>query len=296
LREEKLDLIVHGQSFKQRDVTDNLAAGYPKAEPGYFNVGLLHTALTGSDDHDPYAPCSVDDLTNKGYDYWALGHVHARRTVLDEPHIVFPGNTQGRFALETGPKGCVLVDVGTDGRATTTFRELDVVRWAHLEVDVSGFADLDAVLGKVKSELTQAQDEADGRLLAARVTVKGTCDAHYELWQDHIRFTNEVRGIAGELDQAWVEKVRLKTHSADRDGDAVLDGLDSLADLRRTASRLRADDDGIRRLLEGTPLVAKLPPEARAVNAIRPEDEKWASGLFDEAVDLLVAMVEDGAR
>jgi DNA repair exonuclease SbcCD nuclease subunit len=295
--DEKLDLVVHGQSFKERDVRDNLAVGYPPPKPGYFNVGLLHTALTGRDGHDTYAPCSVEDLKAKGYDYWALGHVHTRETVATEPHIVFPGNTQGRHARETGPKGCVLVDVGTDGRATTDFRELDVVRWAHLEVDAGGAADLDAVLDRVKSELTAAHDDSEGRLLAARVSIVGTSDAHYELWQDHSRLTSEVRGIAGELAQAWVEKVRPATRPADRDGaDAASDGLDSLADLRRTASRLRTDDDGIRRLLEDTPLLAKLPPEARTANGIRPEDPEWGAGLFDEAVDLLVAMVEDGAR
>ena len=67
-----LDVVVHGQSFNQRVVTDNLARDYPRAHGGMINIGMLHTALTGRDGHDSYAPCGLEDLTEKGYDYWAL--------------------------------------------------------------------------------------------------------------------------------------------------------------------------------------------------------------------------------
>jgi len=33
--------------------------------------------IGGHAQHATYAPCAVDDLVRKGYDYWALGHVHA---------------------------------------------------------------------------------------------------------------------------------------------------------------------------------------------------------------------------
>ncbi|WP_214429507.1 metallophosphoesterase family protein, partial [Escherichia coli] len=82
---------------------------YPPAEPGYFNIGILHTSLTGQEGHDVYAPCSVDDLRRAGYDYWALGHIHERQVVAEAPAIVFPGNLQGRHAREAGPKGATLV-------------------------------------------------------------------------------------------------------------------------------------------------------------------------------------------
>jgi DNA repair protein SbcD/Mre11 len=77
----------------------------PAARPGWCNIGILHTSLTGRDGHDVYAPCSLDDLLRVGYQYWALGHVHAREVVHADPPIVFPGNLQGRHARETRPKG-----------------------------------------------------------------------------------------------------------------------------------------------------------------------------------------------
>ena len=69
---------VHGQGFATPAVTHNLAAAYPDPVDGHFNIGLLHTAC-GSGEHENYAPCTVADLVQRGYDYWALGHVHTRR-------------------------------------------------------------------------------------------------------------------------------------------------------------------------------------------------------------------------
>src|SRR5690606_10500725 len=103
----------------------------PPAVPGLFNVGLLHTSATGREGHEPYAPCTVDGLKQRQYDYWALGHVHTAEVLsaAGDPPIVFPGNLQGRHIRETGPKGCTLVTVDDRGRASCEFRPLDVLRW-----------------------------------------------------------------------------------------------------------------------------------------------------------------------
>ncbi len=43
---------VHGQGYPKWNTTENLAKNYPAPIPGLFNIGLLHTALTGRDGHD----------------------------------------------------------------------------------------------------------------------------------------------------------------------------------------------------------------------------------------------------
>ena len=117
-RLEELNVSIHGQSYGKKDVSDDLSESYPSPDAGCFNIGLLHTSADGrSPEHARYAPCSIEALTDKGYGYWALGHVHKRDVLRADPHIVFPGNLQGRFFRETGPKGATVVRV-SNGRVT----------------------------------------------------------------------------------------------------------------------------------------------------------------------------------
>ncbi len=113
--------------------------------PGKLNIGLLHTAVGDDSLHSNYAPCTVEQLADHGYDYWALGHIHLRGELRGHPSwIVFPGNLQGRHINEEGEKGATLVRVRA-GRITPEHRTLDVVRWARVPVDLTDAASLDAM-------------------------------------------------------------------------------------------------------------------------------------------------------
>ena len=167
-----LPVAIHGRGFPQRAVPENLVPDYPAALPGRFNIGLLHTSLTGAPGHDDYAPCSLADLAGKGYQYWALGHVHLPQVVSRAPWVVYPGNTQGRHIRETGPRGCRLVTVGDDLEVLEAeFRALDVARWARLELDISAEPSLADVHARLGAALADAAAAAEGRLLAARVEI-----------------------------------------------------------------------------------------------------------------------------
>src|SRR5262249_25240669 len=132
---DSLGVAVHGQSYAERATTDNLAAAYPAPVVGAVNVGLLHTSADGREGHDPYAPCSVSTLRRLGYDYWALGHVHAREVLCRDPFIVFPGNVQGRSMRERGPKGATVITIERNRVARVEERALDGLRFCVAEVD-----------------------------------------------------------------------------------------------------------------------------------------------------------------
>ena len=228
VRLDEWGVAVHGQGFADRAVYEDLSLKYPAPEPDRFNLGLLHTSAGGDAAHERYAPCDVSKLAAAGYDYWALGHVHARRDLHagGGVPVVFPGNTQGRHARETGPKGCEIVTVGDDGGLTRTFRPLDVVRWADVTLDAADLADaahagggadpksaavLDDLLDAAAAALREHRDAADGRLLAARVAVTGATPADAALRRDADRFAHEVRAAANALGGVWVEKVQVRT-------------------------------------------------------------------------------------
>ncbi len=128
----ELRVALHGRGFSHRAESENLARALPAPKAGFFNIGVLHTSLDGRPGHAAYAPCSLDDLRAKNYDYWALGHVHAFEVVSARSHVVFPGNLQGRSIRETGAKGAVLVDVA-DGQVKDV-RRLIVDRARFCEI------------------------------------------------------------------------------------------------------------------------------------------------------------------
>lgn len=238
---EQLGVAVHGRSFAKRDVTEDLSATYPERVAGALNVGLLHTALEGRAGHDRYAPCRVESLVNRGYEYWALGHVHQREVVHSQPYVVFPGNLQGRHAREVGEKGATLVTFDGDRISSVEHRALDVVRWAEVAVSAASAQTFDDVLGAAQLALSSAAEAAQGRLLAFRVKVTGATPLDAQLRASRDKLSEELcslsYGVGGA--GAWLEKVVLNTERPAQ-GNAL--GDDALAEIDRALSELLAAD------------------------------------------------------
>lgn len=208
----ELGVALHGQSFRDRAVTEDLSLGYCPPTPQMFNIGVLHTSAEDRGVHDTYAPCSVASLATRGYDYWALGHIHQRREVLPAPWIVFPGNTQGRHIREAGQKGCSIVTV-RDGRvAEVRHHDLDVVRWARVEVDMSG-ATVHDIGHRLEGALARAFDTAGrARALAARIELVGETEDSARLRDNETALIENAVEIAVNLGgQLWLERLRVRT-------------------------------------------------------------------------------------
>ncbi|MEO1857257.1 MAG: metallophosphoesterase [Rubritalea sp.] len=209
-----LPVAIHGQGFATPRVPENLSLEYPAATPEFFNIGMLHTSLTGNPEHDPYAPCSINNLTEKGYDYWALGHIHQHAIIQENPHIVYSGNPQGRHIKETGERGCYLVDV--DDQLTikdVSFKITDVVRWEALEINITDLVDADAVRESIAQHIETTLAETNGRLLALRITLFGDSALHDQLHAELAQWQAECVSLANEIeeDMIWFERLRIKT-------------------------------------------------------------------------------------
>ncbi len=275
----ELEVALHGRSFKDAATTENLVHGYPPPRPGWFNIGVLHTALEGSSEHANYAPCSIAELEALGYDYWALGHVHEHRIVPARTPIVFPGNLQGRHARELGPRGAVIVT--TDGARVVDIARLlvAVLRWEHVEVRVDAANDVTDAMAAATHELERLLVRAPGDMpLAVRMTFRGATPAHAALHALHPNLRDHVIAVAASVapERLWLEKVLLAT-TPERMSAAVSDGLLSLV----TDLHAAKDDPALR---------ARVAEELNAMSKSLPSD-LHASGLVPD----LLALPDDVA-
>ncbi len=288
---DDLEVAIHGRSFGTQHVDENLAMGFGQAEKGMFNIGLLHTSLDGREGHAVYAPCSLDDLRSKGFQYWALGHVHKQEFVEKDPWIVFPGSIQGRHIRETGPKGCVLVTVEDGAISEVDTMSLDVLRWVHCKVDLTDVTEMREVLERTRKNIEKERTATEGRPMAMRIRFEGATKLSDKLAAYPERLEQQIKALGAEIagDELWIERV---------ENDVV-----SKLDLDSTL----ADDTAFGRLLKeilatpGSPeeidglmdvvadLRQKIPSEAFGVDSILNLDEdQTVERLVEEAKHMLL--------
>ena len=288
---DDLGVSICGQGFATRAVTDDISQGYPQGDPQLLNIGLLHTCLDGKPGHEPYAPCTVDGLRSKGYQYWALGHVHKREEVSQDPWIVFPGNIQGRHIREIGPKGCTLVTVNAGEIVVVEHRDLDVMRWSICELDVSAAETVDDIYEQVREGLQLALDAAEGRPVAVRLVLYGACSAHLKLHAERERWIQEYRALATGLGGAgiWLEKISIKTRPV-ISTDEVLERDDALSGLLRAIHDMELDSSVLDELAdEMSMLRQKLPAELLAGDdPFDPANPEFLKETLEDIKELLV--------
>jgi DNA repair exonuclease SbcCD nuclease subunit len=293
---DELGVAIHGQGFPKRAIPEDLSASYPSPRKGAFNIGVLHTSATGREGHATYAPCTLDGLIAKRYDYWALGHVHTREVLCTEPWIVFSGNMQGRHVRETGPKGCTLVTVNDGQIESVEHRDLHVIRWEHCIVDASGADTPDEVLLRVRSVL-EGEYRKEGAPLAVRLTVTGSSTAHADLHRDPDRWVNEVRATLTDASSGdvWVEKVAFRTKGR-QELSAMAGEPGPVGDLLRFIQAIERDPSQLPSVKEDLiTFKAKLPPEIfEEMDPLDLEDPDVLIRLLEGARQLLIPrLVED---
>ena len=292
VRLEALGVAIHGHSFPDREVPEDLVPGYPLAVPGFFNIGVLHTSLSGIGGHDTYAPTTLPDLKSRGYDYWALGHIHARQVICEQPRVVFPGNLQGRHARETGPKGCELVTV--DGaRMTARFMPLAVVRWHQIGIDLQPVKTLEELPVLVAQALQLAALEDGDALHAVRVVLSGETDLHALEARQPGTLAAAVQAASQDVSGAevWIEQVKLDLRSP-LDRSCLEQGEDALGELVRWVDMLAADGQGLEDFCRTAlaEVLDKVPAEVLAAIAYEAVDATTDIPRLDDVAALLALL------
>ena len=291
VRLDGLPAAIHGRSFPERAVNEDLVPSYPAPIPGLFNIGILHTSLTGRAGHDTYAPTDLPTLIAKGYDYWALGHVHAREVLNEQPRVVFPGNLQGRHAKETGAKGCELVTVEA-GRIEAEPIALEVVRWSQVVMPLDGADRLGALNEQFRQALEPAFTGATDRLHAVRVTLSGSSSLYRLEAEQPGTLAAALRGAAQDISEAevWIEQVRLNL-SPQQDRAQAAQRQDAVGELVRLVDSILADDRELmnRARVELADLLVALPPEVAAGDVPKLDDTAELKRLLIEAEATVLA-------
>lgn len=275
---------LHGRSFPSRLVPDDFVETYPTRREGWLNIGVLHTSLDGTRGHEGYAPCSIESLRRFGYDYWALGHVHAAEILSRDPWIVYPGNLQGRSIRETGAKGAMRVTVD-DGRIVAVEPLVfDGARWELGAVDISGTTHESDVMQRIETALAGLHGRSDSRPLAVRLRLTGITPLHNQLVTRREFLLDEARAVGFRLaEDCWVETVKIETAAPQRPGIA-LSSTDSL-DVDDLLSAAAQDPEFPAALAEIMKAVAdKLPQDLRKDLADNPDFQKK---IADDARALL---------
>ncbi len=295
VRIDALPVAIHGRSFPERAVDEDLVPSYPAPLPGCFNIGMLHTSLTGRAGHDPYAPTDLPTLIEKGYDYWALGHVHAREVLSERPRIVFSGNLQGRHAKETGAKGCELVTV-EGGRIEAEFVPLDVVRWSQVSLPLHGIDRLEALSDAFRHALEPELAGATDRLHAVRVTLTGATELHRLEATQPGTLAAAMRAAAQDVGEAeiWIEQVRLDL-STPLDRAQAAQRQDAIGELLRLVDSIAADDAELTRRFQAElgGLLGSMPQEVAAGDVPKLDDPADLKRLLRDAEATVLARLTD---
>ena len=283
------DVAIHGQSFAEQCTTDDLAKNYPSAVSGAFNLGILHTSMTGREGHGSYAPCTEACLRERGYDYWALGHVHQREVLDGDVTIAYPGNIQGRHVRETGSKGCLVVHVDDSFAVHPVFTPLDVVRWDVMQVGLEGAGSLSDALDPVGDELRRVMDQAEGRLVAARVVLRGRTHLADAITTSGRKMVADIQALALDIgaERLWIERVVNETVLPTARRGAIEEDSPKAEVTALVTELLASIEAGTDFIVDFTNLQQKLSGELS--QALRPTDPEWMRGVLNDAQSRLLA-------
>ncbi|WP_323780919.1 DNA repair exonuclease [Thalassovita sp.] len=280
---------VHGISFRQPHAPDSLLDQFHPPVPGAFNIGLLHTSLAGASGHDPYAPCTLADLQNMSFDYWALGHIHKRAVYPGPTTVVMPGIPQGRDIGEAGRKSVTLVSVTDAGRVNLQERHLAVAQFERLAVECSAIADWSDVVETLKHGLRSARRDNEGEHLIVRPVLEGKSPLTWRAHRDADLLRSEAQVVAEQIGTLWIDKVEiaLDAEAASKAGGAVGEMAALVAD-----GPLRADDPRVQAELDL--MLKHLPRELRGIIGDNEEQviEALGDAMRQGAMDILARLEE----
>lgn len=288
------DVVVHGVSYGKSSAPESLVGKYKGPMDGKLNVGLLHTSLAGSAEHDNYAPCSLTDLKAHGFDYWALGHIHKRTVHSGTPNaVVMPGIPQGRHINEAGPKSVSLVTIADSGIVIEE-RVTAIAQFERVGVDLGLVTEWRQAIDRIEAGLQAANGRCVTEHLIVRIELNGTTQLAGDLRRQHDVLGAEILARAQALGRVYVEDTRINLRAGVSRGDVAPDN--PVGELRTLVTKDGPAHQGV--LLRGRAvldeLLTSLPPEVQQAFLDKDgQDDTTLEGLLADGADEILALLED---
>ncbi|EHD1588151.1 exonuclease SbcCD subunit D [Listeria monocytogenes] len=135
---------IYGFSYNERHIRSSRVGEYKIQGDADFHIALLHgSEVSSSEEHDVYAPFRVQEISRKGFDYWALGHIHKRQLLAESPSIYYPGNIQGRNRKESGEKGASIITL-SEASTTIDFIGTSPIIWEEAVITLPENSEINA--------------------------------------------------------------------------------------------------------------------------------------------------------
>jgi len=245
---------IYGISFHTRKIQTNLADKFPKiphSEKDLFTIGMLHCNVGTNAEHETYAPCTLQDLTTRNFDYWALGHIHKKAIInADNPLVVYPGNPQGLHPKEIGARGCFLVNVGENGEPAAEFIEIDSIRWFVEELSIDSLCTEQELISQIREHIEKIRKEAGGRPSVCRIILIGRSALHFSIAKKGVLddILKEMREDEEREQQfVWIESIENNTNP-EIDRESLLEREDFIGDLVKLFGEFSHDENMISEL------------------------------------------------
>jgi len=169
---EDVKVNVYGFSYATRHVKDNVAMHYDKKAGADYHIGLLHGAMRENSEQNHYAPFDISELLSKDFDYWALGHIHIRQWLHQEPPMIYSGSFQGLSPRETGDKGFYVVTL-TGKQCETVFISVADILWEHVKINIEKFTTMNECISELDKIKEGVRHKHSGVLLRLELTGTG---------------------------------------------------------------------------------------------------------------------------
>lgn len=290
--------VVHGISHSSAREQRNLSSLFQRdASHDCFQLGVLHCSLEGDGKADRYAPASLDDLRKSGLDAWALGHVHERRVLCEQPFVAYSGNPQGLHINESGPRGCLLVSARKNAGGYVcepVFHRLSPVIWQKIELDAGDLENLDELERQLSGllEETAASSPPDCLAIMARIVITGRSALDAILRDRSARedILERMRHFANASPAIWIKDMLVES-SPRLNLQELAMREDLVGELARLISDLRAEPARLREI--ALECGAELYSHPRLRRALSEPDESDIAIMLDNAEKLCMELLEN---